>query len=360
MNYVILNGKKSNTVNGLLIQSLPPISKPLMRTEIEEIDGRDGDIVTPLGYSAYDKTISIGLHGNYDVNEAIRFFESEGTVIFSNEPDKFYKYKIIEQIDFERLIRFRTAEVVFHVQPFKYSAVDMASELVNQSFSVKPYSETKNGLTVTASDGKITVSGTATRATEFNIPVTLLELDTGSYGFRAIVEGTGANNCSARLINNAPTNADSFGGSYLPLRDNGSASLSADLTGSKSYNLIWLYVAANKPMDYSAEFSVLNSGSDSMVILNRGNTISRPLITISGTHPVILYINGVQVFTIGLGINDWITIDSSRMEAYQENTLRNRSVLGNYDDLVLQSGRNVISWIGNVKDIIVENYSRWI
>ena len=44
MNYVILNGVKSTTIKGLLIQSLPPISKPLMRTSIEEIDGRDGDI----------------------------------------------------------------------------------------------------------------------------------------------------------------------------------------------------------------------------------------------------------------------------------------------------------------------------
>lgn len=124
MNYVVLNGVKSTTVKGLLIQSLPPISKPLMRTSVEEIDGRDGDIVTKLGYSAYDKEMSVGLFGDYDVDDVIRFFDSEGTVTFSNEPDKFYNYQIIQQIDFERLIRFKTATVTFHVQPFKYSAVD--------------------------------------------------------------------------------------------------------------------------------------------------------------------------------------------------------------------------------------------
>ena len=58
-NYIILNGQISTNITGLLIQSLPPISKPKIRTQIEEIDGRDGDIVTPLGYSAYDKEISI-------------------------------------------------------------------------------------------------------------------------------------------------------------------------------------------------------------------------------------------------------------------------------------------------------------
>lgn len=124
MNYIILNGVNSNTITGLLIQELPPISLPKMRTEIAEIDGRDGDIITELGYSAYDKEFSIGLHGSFDINAVIAFFASSGTVIFSNEPDKYYRFKAIEQIDFERLVRYRTATVKFHVQPFKYSATD--------------------------------------------------------------------------------------------------------------------------------------------------------------------------------------------------------------------------------------------
>ena len=123
-NYMILNGTSSETIQGLLIQSLPPISKPLIRTEIEEIDGRDGDIITTLGYSAYEKSISIGLSYNYDIDEVIQYFNSSGTVIFSNEEDKYYNYQILEQIDFNRLIRFKTATVRMHVQPFKYSTTD--------------------------------------------------------------------------------------------------------------------------------------------------------------------------------------------------------------------------------------------
>ena len=119
MNYIILNGRNSSSIGGLLIQSLPPISKPLMRTLVEEIDGRDGDIITKLGYSAYDKEITIGLYGEYDVDEVIAFFDTEGDVVFSNEPDKVYKYSVIDQIDFERLIRFKTATVTFHTQPYK-------------------------------------------------------------------------------------------------------------------------------------------------------------------------------------------------------------------------------------------------
>ena len=127
MNYIILNGKKSTMVKGLMIQSLPPITKPLMRSRIEEIDGRDGDIVTKLGYSAYDKEMSIGLFGDYDISEVIDFFNSEGEVIFSNELERKYQYKILNQIDFEKLGIFREARVSFHVQPFKYPSFDALS-----------------------------------------------------------------------------------------------------------------------------------------------------------------------------------------------------------------------------------------
>jgi len=125
-NYIVLNNQDSNEVTGLLIQTLPPISQPKIRVNIEEIDGRDGDIITKLGYSAYDKEISIGLYGDYDVNQVIAYFTNNqnGKVTFSNEEDKYYNYEILDQIDFERLIRYKTANVKFHVQPFKYSSVE--------------------------------------------------------------------------------------------------------------------------------------------------------------------------------------------------------------------------------------------
>lgn len=123
-NYIILNGISSTTISGLLIQTLPPISKPKQRVQVEEIDGRDGDIVTYLGYGAYDKEFKIGLYGTYSVDEIISYFNSQGTVIFSNEEDKYYNYQIVEQIDFDKLIRFKEATVKMHMQPFKYSAED--------------------------------------------------------------------------------------------------------------------------------------------------------------------------------------------------------------------------------------------
>ena len=157
-NYIILNGVNSNTITGLIISSLPPITKPLMRTNIETIDGRDGDIVTKLGYSAYDKTIKIGLYGDFDIDDVITFFNSDGQVIFSNEQDKYYNYQILNQIDYERLLRFKTADITLHCQPFKYSSVE----------GVKPFTITNETSINIRNNGNyiskpiITITGTGT------------------------------------------------------------------------------------------------------------------------------------------------------------------------------------------------------
>lgn len=230
INYIELNGEKSTSVKGLIIQSLPPISKPKMRTSIETIDGRDGDIVTKLGYSAYDKEVSIGLHGDFDIDDAIAFFDSEGEVVFGNEPDKYYRYQILDQIDFERLVRFRTAKVKMHVQPFKYDAVDRVFEAVGQK---------------------------------------------------------------------------------------------------------------------------------SVTLMNRGNVASRPTVTVYGSGTVSLSVNAVTVLTFAIS-DGYITIDAEEMNAYHGGALVNRRVSGDYSDLVLNVGENVISCSGDVTEIKVEDYSRWV
>lgn len=233
-NYVVINGVKSDTIKGLLIQELPPVSKPLMRTQIDTVDGRDGDIITNLGYQSYEKNMEIGLFGDYDIDDVIRFFSSKGTVTFSNEPDKYYNFQIIKQIDFQRLLRFKTAIVTFYVQPYKYDAVD------------KIYTFTNNG-------------------------------------------------------------------------------------DSNWFNLT-----------------------------NRGNTESKPIITLYGRGIINLYLNDGQIFIINLGDAEYIIIDVVELKAYHGNTLMNRSVSGDYSDLELQTGINKIGWTGYVSKVIVENYSRWI
>lgn len=130
-NYVIINGVNSTTINGLAINEMPPITKPSIRTNTEEIDGRDGDIITRLGYSAYDKEMTIGLYGSYDLDEIMSYFNQSGTIIFSTETDKYYNFEILEQIDYEKLLKFKTATITMHCQPFKYEVNETPITLIS-------------------------------------------------------------------------------------------------------------------------------------------------------------------------------------------------------------------------------------
>lgn len=357
INYIELNGTRSTDVKGLMIQSLPPITKPKMRYSSEEIDGRDGDIVTKLGYSAYDKTVKIGLHSGYDIDDAISFFDSDGEVVFSNERDKYYRYSILEQIDFERLLKFRTADVKFHVQPFKYDAVDRTLDVINQLLHVKPYSAQKFGVSVEASESGIKLAGKATNTAEFYVPVEPLALKAGSYTLSAATDGT-ADGAAVRLIADSPSDYNSFGRTYVSLMDNATAVAKSSETGALMYTYIWMYVPAGTVLDCTLTVGVGSDEFDSVDVINRGNTLSRPRITVHGSGPVDLSINGTRILT--LNIDDCITIDAEEMNAFRDGVLMNRHVKGDYANMAFRRGTNALSWVGNVTEIDIEDFSRWL
>jgi predicted phage tail component-like protein len=155
MNKIIWKDTESTEIKGLLISELPPISKPKMRVKETEIDGVDGSKIEELGYESYDKTIKIGLTGKFDINEVIKYFSGAGNVTFSNEPDKYYRARIIDQIDYERLLRYRTANIKFRVQPFKYELDESPVTLTASGKSV-----TNNGLET--SKPRMTIAGSGT------------------------------------------------------------------------------------------------------------------------------------------------------------------------------------------------------
>lgn len=355
INYIELNGEKSTSVKGLIIQSLPPISKPKMRTSIETIDGRDGDIVTKLGYSAYDKEVSIGLHGDFDIDDAIAFFDSEGEVVFSNEPDKYYRYQILDQIDFERLVRFRTAKVKMHVQPFKYDAVDRTFDIVNQFLHVEDSTASKFGITVTSSDGSIRVSGRATSDVNIEVPIESMSLS-GSYTLTASASGSAAG-CALRLIDGSPSM--SFGGSYMELKSDGDSTMTATADSNAEYDALWLDIKDGTSVDFTLGVTMASDSFNEISLTNRGNVMSRPTVTVYGSGNVELAINAVTVLSFSIEGGS-ITIDAEEMNAYHGDELMNRHVTGDYADLRLNVGENVLSWNGDVTGIKVEDFSRWL
>ena len=355
INYIELNGEKSTSVKGLIIQSLPPITKPKMRTSIETIDGRDGDIVTRLGYAAYDKEVSIGLHGYFDIDDAIAFFDSEGEVVFGNEPDKYYRYQILDQIDFERLIRFRTAKVKMHVQPFKYDAVDRTFDIVNQFMHIVDSATSKFGITATSSGDGIRVSGKATSDVGIEVPIERMQLS-GSYTLTASASGSAAG-CALRLIDGSPSR--SFGGSYMELKSDSNSTMTATADPNAEYDALWLDIKAGTSVDFTLSVTMASDSFNRITLTNRGNVTSRPTVTVHGSGNVELAINAVTVLSFSIEGGS-ITIDAEEMNAYRGNELMNRHVTGDYADLALKVGENVLSWSGDVTAIRVEDFSRWL
>lgn len=156
MNTITWKGVSSETITGLLISELPPITKPEMRVRTTKIEGRDGDIVDELGYESYKKKVKIGLHGTFDIDAVIKYFTGSGMVTFSNEPDKYYIARIINKVDYQRLIRYRTATVEFHVQPFKYKLNE--AEIDETITSQEEITVVNSGLEI--AKPKVTVYGT--------------------------------------------------------------------------------------------------------------------------------------------------------------------------------------------------------
>ena len=231
MNYIIWKGVNSNTIPGLLIQELPSISKPPMRYNTIDVDGRDGEIIQELGYGSYEKVLLIGLTKSFDIDQVIKYFSGSGDLVLSNESDKFYKAKILEQIDYERLLKFRTASVIFRVEPYKYKL-----------------SETETDVSITS--------------------------------------------------------------------------------------------------------------QESVSVTNNGLEVSKPLITLYGSGEITFTLNTIDIFTIDIGDDGSVVVDSDDENAYLGSILKNRNMTGEFPKL--QPGENTITWTGSLTRIKINPRSRWL
>lgn len=378
MNYIVLNGMKSTLVKGLLISELPPITKPLIRTKTEEIDGRDGDIVTKLGYAAYDKKMSIGLYGDYDIDEVIEYFNSKGEVLFSNEPDKIYRYEILNAIDFDRLLRFRTATVVFHVQPFKYSALNDSVFYSKNMLIYNAHSWTVEDVSIdVAKRGAITVDG----ETGMGFVIKMFDTDKITlkagitYAFTVDVVSGASSSVGIAIAKGVDGVMTRLGDQIFWLSDDVSFSYTPE--EDETYDKIEITVSFM--YDGTTQFKPKLTSSEtvsSIVIPNRGNVVARPKIKIIGTGTATLQMNNnpddVSISEISIGGDDpfWIIpeidLDIESMNATTvgqmgETVMRNRDITGDLRDLELAIGRNILHFTGSgIDSIEVERGSRWV
>ena len=117
-----------------------------------------------------------------------------------------------------------------------------------------------------------------------------------------------------------------------------------------------------QPFKYSniEKLKVFSNPTSAITIRNNGNYVSKPVIHIEGSGIINLSLNGVQLFRINMSASNSITIDTGMLEAYNDDVLMNRYVVGDYDKFVLKVGANSVSWDGTLTYIAFEKQSRWI
>ena len=140
-NYVIINNIKSDTFPKLLIEELPPMQLPQKKVEEIEVEGMDGVLtITDNFYMNPQKSIKCKLIGGEDIDSLALWLSNCEEIIFSHKPDRYYKAKLKNQIDFERnILQNRGFIAVFDCQPFGYlidnSMITITSN--NKSFNGK-------------------------------------------------------------------------------------------------------------------------------------------------------------------------------------------------------------------------------
>ena len=130
-NYLIFNG--FNTLNHFLIEELPKVSTAEEKIDFIEIDGRHGYLTQSQdSYSPIDYDVQLNIYKKEDIQKVKNIFRGSGKLILSNDATKFYYARVVNKIDFERVLsEYHTCIVSFKLQPFAYELEDKTQEISN-------------------------------------------------------------------------------------------------------------------------------------------------------------------------------------------------------------------------------------
>ena len=133
--YFIFKGKKSTDM-GLLLSSLPVVTKPKRKTNTVSIPGRNGTETQDLAtYEGYSLSIGCGFENikEVDIDRLWKWLDGSGDLILSTEPSKVYKARIDNSISMTDVYWVIADFLVqFDVEPFKY-AVNPQNDLIKMT-----------------------------------------------------------------------------------------------------------------------------------------------------------------------------------------------------------------------------------
>lgn len=142
--------KINSKEKGILVNNLPPISKPERKYEEIEIPGRNGKLYIDNNcYNTFLYTITCTLMPGSNIREISRWLNGNGKLIISTELDKEYDAIIKDQIDYEQVYRVcNSFEVNFEIQPIAISTFEKIINIIKNNtkltikestYLIKPY-----------------------------------------------------------------------------------------------------------------------------------------------------------------------------------------------------------------------------
>ena len=125
LNYCIFKDIDSREL-GLFMERCPEKISPKRRDEAFTVPGRHGNLTTTDGaFDSYIRSAEFIVKDEKRLDEICAHFKGSGWLIFSNEPDRKYKARVANQIEFSHVIRhFKRFVVEFEVQPFGYDVFE--------------------------------------------------------------------------------------------------------------------------------------------------------------------------------------------------------------------------------------------
>ena len=119
LNYCIFKDIDSREF-GLFMERCPEKISPKRRDETFTVPGRHGNLTTTDGaFDSYIRSAEFIVKDEKRLDEICAHFKGSGWLIFSNEPDRKFKARVANQIEFSHVSRhFKRFAVEFEVQPF--------------------------------------------------------------------------------------------------------------------------------------------------------------------------------------------------------------------------------------------------
>ncbi len=146
--YFIFNDVNSKD-RGVIVNNLPPISKPERSFEEINVPGRNGNLyIDNKCYNSFQYEITCTLMPGCNIRTIVQWLNGLGKLTICTELDKFYNVVIKNQIDFEQVYRVcNEFTIIFDVNPIAYSVREKELTLTNNTqfiikestYEIKPY-----------------------------------------------------------------------------------------------------------------------------------------------------------------------------------------------------------------------------